>query len=114
MKKFYLLSIFLTVSLFTIGQDRSRQNPGQDPSVKILKFYPNPATTVINFDFQKQPDKNYNFQIYSLTGKKVYENNKVDQKTIVNLSEFYRGIYIFQLKDQSGKLVESGKFQVSK
>ena len=29
-------------------------------------------------------------------------------------NDFYRGIYIFQLKDKNGKVVDSGKFQVSK
>ncbi|MET0241880.1 MAG: T9SS type A sorting domain-containing protein [Flavitalea sp.] len=114
MKKFYLLSILLTVTVMAFSQERSRNTPGQDPAVKIVKFYPNPATSVINFDFQKNADKTYNFQIFSLTGKKVFEASKVEQKTIVNLGDFYRGIYIFQLKDQYGKLVESGKFQVSK
>jgi len=32
----------------------------------------------------------------------------------VNLTDFTRGIYIFQLKDQNGKVIESGKFQVNK
>jgi len=114
MKIFYSLSIILIVSLQAKSQVASRQSPAQEPVTRIVKFYPNPATSVINFDFQKNSEKNYNFQIYSLTGKKVYEINKVDQKTTVNLGDFYRGIYIFQLKDQYGKLVDSGKFQVSK
>jgi hypothetical protein len=33
---------------------------------------------------------------------------------VVNLSDFIRGVYIFQLRDQNGKVVDSGKFQVSK
>ena len=114
MKKFYLLSIILIVSIQSKSQERQKQNPAQEPVTRIVKFYPNPATSVINFDFQKNADKVYNFQIFSLTGKKVYEISKVDQKTSVNLSDFYRGIYVFQLKDQFGKLVDSGKFQVSK
>jgi type IX secretion system substrate protein len=114
MKIFYILSIILIVSSQAKSQERSKQGPIQEPIARMVKFYPNPATSVINFDFQKNPDKTYNFQIFSLTGKKVFETNKVDQKTIVNLSDFYRGIYIFQLKDQFGKLLESGKFQVSK
>jgi len=114
MKKFYLLSIILIVSIQSKSQERQKQNPAQEPVTRIVKFYPNPATSVINFDFQKNVDKVYNFQIFSLTGKKVYEVSKVDQKTSVNLSDFYRGIYVFQLKDQFGKLVDSGKFQVSK
>jgi hypothetical protein len=114
MKIFYILSIILTVTLQAKSQERPKDVPSREPVVRIVKFYPNPATSAINFDFLKSPDKTYNFQIFSLTGKKVYEANKIDQKTTVNLSDFYRGIYIFQLKDQFGKLVESGKFQVSK
>lgn len=83
-------------------------------TVKIIKFYPNPATTVINFDFQRGHDKSYNFQIYNLLGKKVYEINNVAVNNQVNLSDFNRGVYIFQLRDKTGKIIESGKFQVSK
>src|SRR5688572_23960299 len=114
MKIFYNLSIILIVSLQAKSQERPTQNPARETAVRIVKFYPNPATSIINFDFQKSADKNYNFQIFSLTGKKMYEVNKVDQKTTVNLGDFYRGIYVFQLKDQFGKLVDSGKFQVTK
>ena len=114
MKIFYTLSFFLIVSLQISGQERQKQQPEKETPVRIVKFYPNPATSVINFDFQKHADKVYSFQIFSLTGKKMHEIAKVDQKTTVNLSDFYRGIYIFQLKDQFGKLVDSGKFQVSK
>ena len=58
--------------------------------------------------------KTYIYQIYNFLGKKVYENNNVMSKTSINLSDFYRGIYIFQLRDRNGIIVESGKFQVSK
>jgi hypothetical protein len=44
----------------------------------------------------------------------VFELNSVTPKTIVNLNDFYRGIYIFQLRDRNGKVIDSGKFQVSK
>jgi hypothetical protein len=80
----------------------------------IIKFYPNPATSIINFDFQKDYDRSYSFQIYSFVGKKVLELNNLAPKTIVNLNDFYRGIYIFQLRDRNGKVIESGKFQVAR
>jgi hypothetical protein len=35
-------------------------------------------------------------------------------KAQVDLSNFTRGLYIFQLKDPSGRVMESGKFQVEK
>lgn len=114
MKVFYTLSIILLVSFTAKSQERSPSSPAQEPATRIVKFYPNPATSFINFEFLKAPDKAYSFQIINLLGKKVYEVNNVTPKTVVNLSEFFRGIYIFQLRDQNGKVIDSGKFQVSK
>lgn len=113
MKIFYIIvSIILLLTVQVRSQNRF--TPPTEPEVKNIKFYPNPAISVINFDFQKKYDKTYLLQIYNFLGKKVYEAPAVDQKTVVNLSDFFRGIYIFQLKDQSGKIIESGKFQVTK
>jgi hypothetical protein len=112
MKIFYLLCFILFLTI----QARSQSGPEteRNSTGKIIKFYPNPATSLINFDFQKNYDKSCNFQIFSFLGKKVYEVNNVTPKTIVNLNDFYRGVYIFQLRDRNGKIIDSGKFQVSK
>jgi hypothetical protein len=84
-------------------------------TVATLRFYPNPANSFITFeDFSKKYDRNYSIQLFNFLGKKVYEFNLADPKNIVNLSDFFRGIYIFQLRDPTGKIVESGKFQVNK
>jgi hypothetical protein len=79
-----------------------------------VKFYPNPAISQITFDFPKNFDKNYTFQIYNFLGKKVFEQKNLSSKTTVELSQYFRGIYIFQLMDKSGKIIESGRFQVSR
>jgi len=113
MKIFYALSTILLLSLQSKSQDRT-QGPGGEPAPRIVKFYPNPATSIITFDFQQGYDKSYNLQIYNFIGKKVQEIPNVSPKTSVNLNDFYRGIYIFQLKDKTGKVIDSGKFQVSK
>jgi hypothetical protein len=111
MKIFYALSTILLLTLQAKSQDRT---PGGNPVPAIVKFYPNPATSIITFDFQSGYDKNYNLQIYNFIGKKVQEINNITPKTTVNLNDFYRGIYIFQLKDKNGKVIDTGKFQVSK
>ena len=79
-----------------------------------MKFYPNPATSVINFEFQRNFDKSYSLQIFNFMGKKVYELKTLSSRININLDEFYRGIYLFQLRDKNGSIVESGKFQVNK
>ena len=80
---------------------------------KIVKFYPNPASTSIYFEFTNI-DKSASFQIYNFMGKKVYELQNVTNKNTIDLTKFMRGVYIFQLRDRSGKIIESGKFQITK
>jgi len=82
--------------------------------VKTIKFYPNPAVGFINFEFQKSYDKSYNLLIFNFIGKKVIDLKPAEEKITVPLTDFYRGVYIFQLRDAKGNIVESGKFQVVK
>jgi len=98
----------LTFSLF--GQSRNTFN--SDPAAKIIRFYPNPATTVINFEFQNGYDRSYTFQLFNFMGKKVNEFKPNSQRTNLSLEGYYRGVYIYQLRDKNGKVIESGKFQV--
>ena|SRR4249919_215748 len=115
MRIFYL--VLITVFLTSAGASAQSRTPGfpDNGSLATVRFYPNPATSFITFeDFSKKYDKNYTIQLFNFLGKKVYEFNLGDQKNIVNLSDFFRGIYIFQLRDPSGKILESGKFQVNK
>jgi type IX secretion system substrate protein len=83
-------------------------------AVKTIKFYPNPASSFINFDFSKNYDQSYTLVIFNFIGKKIEDLKVTDQKMTVSLTDFYRGVYIFQLRDKDGNVVESGKFQVIK
>ena len=83
---------------------------------KNVKCYPNPAISFINFEVsQKYVNKNYVLQVFSFTGKKMYETTLTTSKLMLTFSnDYYRGIYVFQLRDASGKIVETGKFQINK
>lgn len=109
-----LLILPLIVFLSVVSLAQQRNEPGSPLPERILKFYPNPATSFINFDFQKGYDKGYTIQVFNFIGKQVSEVKNVTPKTTLNISEYNRGIYIYQLKDMNGKLIESGKFQVAK
>jgi hypothetical protein len=113
MRVFYIATIILSLSAVQV-KSQARLAVSRDPDTIAIKFYPNPAVSLITFDFQKEYNKSYSFQIFNFLGKKVYEAPAIDQKTMVNLSDFFRGIYIFQLRDQYGKIIQSGKFQVVK
>jgi hypothetical protein len=82
---------------------------------KVIKCYPNPATSYINFEFANEIDKSYSLQIYSFVGRLMFETIVSNSKLTVELNNnYYRGIYIYQLHDKSGRIVEAGKFQVTK
>jgi hypothetical protein len=58
----------LTFIVLSAGAAQAQERPNTDhqgPEAKIVKFYPNPATSVITFDFQNNFDKTYSFQIYN-------------------------------------------------
>lgn len=114
----YLKKLLLILSLIVLTTAQSQAQNRETPAgttANIVRLYPNPATTVINFDFQKGYEKGYSIQIYSfMGGRKMYEMTNIPDRTSINLADFNRGVYIYQLRDKTGKIVESGKFQVSK
>lgn len=119
MNKFYLIIFFIGFTFCARAQQQGKINfndasTGLGP-VKLVNTYPNPAITVVNFQFIKPAPKDLTLQIYNFIGKKIFEASNVSQKTTITLNEvFLRGVYIYQLKDKTGRIVESGKFQVNK
>lgn len=87
-----------------------------DGKAKFVKLYPNPATSFVNFEFSNTTDKSNSIEIFSFTGKKMYEQKlNGDNRITVTLSnDYYRGLYLYKLRDKSGNIIESGKFQVVK
>jgi len=108
-----IVSIILSTTILTQGQ-QSRSIPGPGPQVSYIRLYPNPATTIVNFDFQKGYDRGYSIQVFNLLGKVMYEQQNLPERASINLSQFSRGVYIYYLRDRSSQLLESGKFQVVK
>jgi hypothetical protein len=116
-KNFIIVGIlFIITSSFTPGGNGFYDSFFSAPATaKVIRFYPNPATTVINFEFDKSVESTSVISIYSFYGKKMSEQRISTNKVSFTLDDHYtRGLYIFQLRDQAGRLIESGKFQVNK
>ena len=113
LKKIFTILIFLTgINTAIVAQQKL---VGQGVSAaKVLKSYPNPATSVINFDIAKGTNNFYTLQLFNFMGRKVGEITGNSERISFLLDGFYRGVYIYQLKDRYGKVVDSGKFQVIK
>ena len=106
--------ILILSSFAALSQDKSAQQTVPVPAARFIRFYPNPATTYINVELQRTISRTYTFQVFNFLGKKVTDLQELSSRTRIDLSNFSRGIYIYQLKDATGKVVESGKFQVEK
>ncbi|MEO5648501.1 MAG: T9SS type A sorting domain-containing protein [Ginsengibacter sp.] len=113
MKRIFYILIFIAGLSFSSNAQVKSTFVVSD-AVKTIRFYPNPAVSFINFEFEKNYDKSYTLFIYNFIGKKVVELKVSEQKITVPLTDFYRGVYIFQFRDKQGSVIESGKFQVAK
>lgn len=112
LKYLFIIPIYLFGLTFTSFAQNKIASINGDPSAKLIKYYPNPATTAINFEFIQGYDKSFSLQLYNFMGKKVLDVNKLYQLNNLSLNGFYRGVYIFRLSDKNGNVVESGKFQI--
>ncbi|CAN5751271.1 hypothetical protein BH10BAC2_BH10BAC2_07020 [soil metagenome] len=105
----FIITMISITSAFSIKYDKGSTST----QVKVVKCYPNPATSVINFEFPSGVAKNSVIQIYSFTGKKITDVAVSSGKiTVILDNDYYRGVYVFQLRDKNGKIIETGKFQV--
>ena len=114
MKRWYTL---LFVSFFALTINYANGNNYLDNdlgTVKISRFYPNPATSYIVFEFLSTIPKGCSLQLYNAIGKKVSEMPVNSYKLTISLENYYRGIYFFLLCDKNGKIIDSAKFQVVK
>lgn len=114
MKKIYTLLLLINFVAFTGFSSDVNSVGYTDGKTKITRFYPNPATSFINFEFQTNLEKGHKLQINNFMGSKVIDMPVSGSKITVSLDGYFRGIYCFILSDKSGKIIDSGKFQVVK
>ena len=110
-KNLLILSFLLLLAAFVSAQES--RNPAQG-EIKKLSLYPNPATSYITFDIQKDYQKGLTIVVFNFLGRKITERQSVSEKTLLSLTDFLRGTYIYYLIDQTGKIIDTGKFQVTK
>ena len=109
----FILILIIGINFTSFAQNRTF-NDEVGVQAKFIKSYPNPAATVVNFEFQKGYSRSYSIQILNSIGKKVYQAKNIPSKLTVDIKaeKFYRGMYIYQLVDRTGLVIESAKFLV--
>ena len=87
---------------------------GGTQEVKSVRFFPNPASTTITFEFAEIVEKGYSLQIYSFLGRQLVTVPLTASRISINVTDFMKGVYIFQVRNSSGRIVATNKFQVSR
>lgn len=86
----------------------------QEYSGLALKISPNPAFDRINVAFESKHKESFNITIVDLLGRIVYrmDLNSLTGNPLfkIDVSNFNRGVYIFQIEFESGKLAVQKKF----
>ncbi len=125
MKKFLLCNFtflrttgtLLLIAMFCFFAFSFKEDQNPYTKVQAVKCYPNPATSFVNFEFPKNIDKTNTLFVFSFVGKKMTEvplSNVNNNILTITLTDYYRGLYVFQLRGKGGNIIESGKFSVNK
>jgi len=127
--QFIVRLIFTAMLVFVIQTNASAVSTrGLDDSVKVFNeygiptlvtarlvtCYPNPATSYINFKFDNTVPASSTLSIYSFTGRKMTVLTVINNNSIIRipLDNYFRGLYMYQLCDANGNILESGRFLV--
>jgi hypothetical protein len=114
-RSMFMIFVMLVLGLTSIGQTESSRPGATAQLSRQIRCYPNPATTAIFFEFKvRNALESTQLRIYNFLGKKVVDIPRLNANTRIDLQHFNRGIYIYQLTDAHGRVMESGKFYVEK
>ena len=113
-KRAFLISLLLTTACLRAMADADPWWEFPDQTPRISRCYPNPASSQIQFNLRKPTGSVLRLCVYNFLGRKVADLSRVGSSVRLDLAGFTRGIYIFQLLDAQGRVVESGKFQVER
>ncbi|MDF1675660.1 MAG: T9SS type A sorting domain-containing protein [Vicingaceae bacterium] len=82
-------------------------NISEQDEVKV-KVFPNPTTDFVNISLSKS-NNNYSYQLYSIDGQLIEENNSINENSIkLNLSDYNAGVYFVNLYS-NGEMIHSHK-----
>lgn len=113
MKNKLIISFFCLMASLQIDAQVNRVSDPV-PTASMIRLYPNPATTYIQFELTGNVRATSLFIYNAVMGKKMMGVNNVSGQMRISLNDFPRGLYVYHLLNAKGQILEVGKFQVSK
>ena len=74
-----------------------------------IRVYPNPFQKNIQIELPEHAVEGTVFNLYDISGKKVNYQRLTSMQTQLPLQSLVKGVYIYQVIDNKGRLVGSGK-----
>lgn len=115
MHRWATIFLFCVLGSFAAGAQKTlQQQPDQKETKDQVRFFPNPAVNSITFEFKEEPPKGTTIQVFSFLGRQVANIPANGKRVSFQVNNFYSGVYVFQVRTPSGKIIETNKFQVNR
>ncbi|NLP20165.1 MAG: T9SS type A sorting domain-containing protein, partial [Bacteroidales bacterium] len=76
--------------------------------VANLNVYPNPTSKYINFSIDNCED--YELYIFSTDGRLINRSALESNNTLIDISNYRSGVYLYQILGKNNTLIAGGKF----
>ncbi|MEJ8801329.1 T9SS type A sorting domain-containing protein [Pontibacter sp. H249] len=98
---------FVNVERFTYSDfiNITITSAADDVLAQATEVYPNPTQGALRISLDAAKVRNATLNIYSITGQKVYELNKLPATTSVDISKLPAGIYMVRIADDNNASV---------
>lgn len=115
MLKWIFSILFFSLTSWAVQAQKQPVTAAQEPAKRLVSLYPNPATTYINIDLRENFKPGMSIQVhYAIMGKMIFSTTLSQQRYVLDVNDYPRGAYVYYLLDASGKIVEAGKFLITK
>ncbi len=94
--------------LIKVGPDGNISNVEVDAPENLVAFYPNPVKDKLHFDYLPEANGTYTLQVVEMNGKPVFEVPLDEENGFIAIP-LKTGFYLYQLKDETGKVMQVGK-----
>jgi hypothetical protein len=111
----YDLIYYLNICEIDFSQRTMNISPNQTDKISLVKVYPNPASDVLTFEFNKKDEGAIDVRIdfYNSVGSLIFSiTSSVNNDLKVDISQFKNGIYSFMVLTDN--VCEKGNFAVIK
>lgn len=114
LKRFFLI-LFISLTGWAVQAQKQPVASATENANRLASLYPNPAITYINIDLRENFKFGMSVQIHSaIMGKMIFSTQLTQARYVLNVNDYPRGAYVYYLLDPSGKIVEAGKFLITK